>query len=241
MAFPKQKPAASAGLSIQKGWWSRGAAGLAEHKLPYAHDCASCPDLLSAIEALKPTALIGVSGVAGAFNKAVIEAMARHNSRPLIFALSNPTCKAECTAEQAYACSNGRALYASGSPFDPIMLGGRQLIPGQANNAYVFPGVGLGVISTRIRHVTESMFLAAARALAGQVRESDLEAGLIYPALARIREVSAAIAVAVAAEGYRLGLAMEPKPEDLAAYVKSHIFEPKYVALLEKKHSEPQS
>lgn len=201
---------------------------LAEHKLPYAHPLASCPDLLSAIETLKPTMLIGVSGMPQTFTQPVVEAMGRLNPRPVIFALSNPTSKAECTAEQAYTWTQGRAIFASGSPFQPVNLEGRTLVPGQGNNAYIFPGVGLGVIAIAARHVTNAMFLEAARALAKEVQPEDLDLGRIYPALQRMSEVSLAIAVAVAEEAYRAGLARQPRPSDLADFIRGQMYRPDY-------------
>jgi malate dehydrogenase (oxaloacetate-decarboxylating)(NADP+) len=201
---------------------------LAEHKLPYAHDHASLPDLLSAVEALHPTALIGASGQFGAFSQPALSAMARLNDRPIVFALSNPTSKAECTAEEAYAWTEGRAIFASGSPFAPVTLAGKTYVPGQGNNAYIFPGVGLGAIACGARLVTDEMFFAAAKALAQQVSESDLERGLIYPPLPAIREVSAAIAVAVAEVAYQQGLATQPKPEDMLAHIEALMYVPRY-------------
>ncbi len=201
---------------------------LAEHKLPFAHEHPACPDLARAIETLKPNILIGVSGMPASFTQPVVEAMARINKRPVIFALSNPTSKAECTAEQAYTWSQGRAIYASGSPFAPVTLHGKTYVPGQGNNSYIFPGVGLGVIACEAKHVTESMFLQAARALADQVLESDLEQGRIYPSLQRIQEVSAKIAVSVIEEAYALKLACKRRPNNLAAFVKAQMFRPVY-------------
>ena len=203
-------------------------AGLAGHKLPYAHAHAPLSDFLSAVEALKPTAIIGVSGQHGAFTQPVLAAMARLNEQPIIFALSNPTSKAECTAEQAYSWTEGRAIFASGSPFAPVTLEGKTYVPGQGNNAYIFPGVGLGAIACGARLVTDEMFFAAARALAEQVSESDLARGLIYPPLTEIREVSAGIAVAVAEVAYRRGLAAQPKPADLRAYMEAQMYVPSY-------------
>jgi malate dehydrogenase (oxaloacetate-decarboxylating)(NADP+) len=203
-------------------------AGLAGHKLPYAHDHAPLPDLLSAIEALHPTAIIGASGQPGTFTQPVMAAMARLNARPIVFALSNPTSKAECTAEQAYAWTDGRAIVATGSPFAPVTLAGKTYVPGQGNNAYIFPGVGLGAIASGARLVTDEMFFAAARALAQHVSESDLERGLIYPPLTAIREVSAAIAVAVAEVAYRQGLATQPKPDDILAHIEAQMYVPRY-------------
>jgi malate dehydrogenase (oxaloacetate-decarboxylating)(NADP+) len=203
-------------------------AGLAGHKLPYAHDHAPLPDFLSAVEALRPAAIIGVSGQPGTFTRSVLEAMARFNDRPIVFALSNPTSKAECTAEQAYAWTGERAIFASGSPFPPVTLGDKTYVPGQGNNAYIFPGVGLGAIACGARLVTDEMFFAAARALAEQVSEPELERGLIYPPLTAIREVSAAIASAVAEMAYRQGLAAQPKPEDLLAHIEAQMYVPRY-------------
>ncbi|MGD8473648.1 MAG: malic enzyme-like NAD(P)-binding protein, partial [Anaerolineae bacterium] len=202
--------------------------GLAPHKLPYAHDHAPLPDLLTAVEALQPTAIIGVSGQSGAFTQSVLEAMARLNDRPIIFALSNPTSKAECTAEQAYTSTGGRAIFASGSPFAPVTMDGKTYVPGQGNNAYIFPGVGLGAIACGARLVTDEMFFEAAHALAQQVSESDLEQGLIYPPLTEIREVSAEIAAAVAEVAYKRGLATQPKPADLLVHIKAQMYVPRY-------------
>jgi malate dehydrogenase (oxaloacetate-decarboxylating)(NADP+) len=143
---------------------------LAEHKLPYAHEHAPQADLVAAIRGLEPTALIGVAATAGAFGRPVIEAMTRLNARPIVFALSNPTSKAECTAQQAYEWSGGQALFASGSPFDPVTIGARTWVSRQGNNSYIFPGVGLGAVAVRARRITDEMFLAAARALADQVK-----------------------------------------------------------------------
>jgi len=202
--------------------------GLAGHKQPYAHEHVPLPDLLSAVEALRPTAIIGVSGQPGTFIQPVLEAMARLNERPIVFALSNPTSKAECTAEQAYVWTEGRAIFASGSPFDPVTLAGKTYVSGQGNNAYIFPGVGLGAIACGARLVTDEMFFAAAQALAQQVSESDLERGLIYPPLTAIREVSAAIAVAVAEVAYQRGLATQPKPADFLAHIEAQMYVPYY-------------
>ena len=211
-----------------KGLVVKERAGLAEHKLPYAHEHAICPDLLSAIESLKPTILIGVSGMPRAFTRPVLEAMGRLNHRPVVFALSNPTSKAECTAEEAYTWTEGRAIFASGSPFPPVTLAGQTHEPGQGNNAYIFPGVGLGVVACEAREVTEAMFFQAAHKLADQVLESDLAVGRVYPSLRRIREVSASIAVAVAEEAYRHKLARRRRPKTLSGWIKSRMFEPDY-------------
>jgi malate dehydrogenase (oxaloacetate-decarboxylating)(NADP+) len=202
--------------------------GLTGHKVPYAHDHAPVADFLQAVKALKPTAIIGVAATPNTFTKEVIEAMSAQNERPIVFALSNPTSKAECTAEQAYAWSNGKALFASGSPFLPVELGGKRYVPRQGNNSYIFPGVGLGVIACRALRVTDSMFMASARALADTVTQGDLAQGSLYPPLHSVREVSAHIAVAVAEIAYKDGLATLERPDDLLAHVKSQMYDPRY-------------
>ena len=201
---------------------------LGEHKKPYAHQHAKCVDFVAAVEALKPTAIIGVAAVGGTFTQPVLEAMSRINERPIVFALSNPTAKAECTAEQAYVGTGGRAVFACGSPFDPVTLGNENFVPRQGNNSYIFPGVGLGVWASGARRVTDEMFLAAARTLAKQVSKDDLAQGSIYPPLDRIRGVSAHIAAAVAKVAFDRGLASKPKPRKLLAHIRAQMYEPRY-------------
>jgi malate dehydrogenase (oxaloacetate-decarboxylating)(NADP+) len=201
---------------------------LVPHKRRYAHAHPFLADLLSAVVALRPSVLIGVSGSPGTFTRPVLEAMARAHERPIVFALSNPTSKAECSAEEAYAWTNGRAIFASGSPFAPVSVGGRNFVPGQCNNAYVFPGVGLGAIASASRSVPDEMFFVAAKALAEQVSDADLALGRVYPALARIREVSARIATAVAEVAFARGLARVPRPPDVEAMLRAQMYEPDY-------------
>jgi len=201
---------------------------VAASKRPYVQDHPFIDSFLEAVNTLEPTAIVGISGQPATFTREVIESMARINDRPIIFALSNPTSKSECTAEQAYIWSEGRAIFASGSPFDTVIYQGQKLVPGQGNNAYIFPGVGLGVIASRSRRVTDEMFLAAARTLAGQVNEADLEQGRIYPPLSRIRYVSAAIAKEVATIAYREGLADREEPADIQADVYAQVYKPVY-------------
>jgi malate dehydrogenase (oxaloacetate-decarboxylating)(NADP+) len=201
---------------------------LASHKRPYAHEHPALAALAEAVESLRPTALIGVSASPGAFDRSVIEAMARLNRQPIIFALSNPTSKSECSAQQAYDWSAGRALFASGSPFDPVSAHGRTFVPRQGNNSYIFPGVGLGAIAARAQRISDPMFLAAARTLADQVTREDLEQGSLYPPLVAVREVSAQIARSVAEVAFAEGVAGIARPADLLAHVRAQMYDPRY-------------
>jgi malate dehydrogenase (oxaloacetate-decarboxylating)(NADP+) len=211
-----------------KGLIVKGRDSLTSHKLFYAHEHAPCPNLFAAVTSLKPTMLVGVSGQAKTFTPEILKAMGEYNQRPVIFALSNPTSKAECTAEEAYTWTEGRAVFASGSPFAPVTLNGQTYVPGQGNNAYIFPGVGLAVVCTGARRVTDSMFIVAARTLASLIRESELAEGRVYPTLQRIHEVSHAIAVAVAKEIYARKLNRVRCPADLPGYIRSQMFKPEY-------------
>ena len=215
-------------LVDSRGLVVKSRSGLSGHKLRYAHDQAHIADFLTAIETLKPTAIIGVAAVGGAFTPEVLQAMAGLNEQPIVFALSNPTSKSECSAEQAYRHTGGRALFACGSPFDPVKLNGRTFVPRQGNNSYIFPGVGLGAIASGSRIVSDEMFMAAAHTLADSVSEADLEQGSLYPALPRIREVSAQIGAAVADVAYQNGLAAGPPPNDLIGYIQSQMYDPSY-------------
>jgi malate dehydrogenase (oxaloacetate-decarboxylating)(NADP+) len=211
-----------------KGLVVKGRTDLTGDKLLYAHDHEFLSDFAAAVEALEPTAIIGVSGKSKMFTRPVLEAMARINERPIILSLSNPTSNTECTAEEAYAWTEGRAVFASGSPFDPVTVHGKKFVPAQGNNVYIFPGVGLGIIASWAGHVSDEMFLAAARALAQQVSEADLEQGRVLPPLTRIREVSAAIAAVVAEVACKQGFATKLKPEDLPECIRSSMYEPEY-------------
>lgn len=197
-------------------------------KAPFAHDHPPVSDFLESVQALKPTAIIGCAGQAGVFTKEIVHQMSEHHQRPIVFALSNPTVKAECTAEQAYQWSGGRAIFSSGSPFPSVQLGLDRFEPGQGNNAYIFPGVGLGAIASQASEVSDEMFLAGARVLSLQVDEADLAVGRIYPKLERIREVSVKIAVEVASIAYARGLAQRTQPENLLQDIQEQMFEPVY-------------
>jgi len=217
-------------LVDSKGLVVAGRTDLAVHKKPYAHQHAPVATFIDAIRQLKPTAIIGVSATPNTFTKEVVETMAQLNKRPIVFALSNPTSRSECTAEQAYTWSGGRALFASGSPFDPVTVGGQHFVPRQGNNSYIFPGVGLGAIAGGLAHVTDRMFMAAARTLAAQVSDADLAQGSLYPPLARVRDVSAFIAAAVIEEALSAGLAGIEPPADMLAYVRSQMYSPDYAS-----------
>ncbi len=204
-------------------------ADLANHKQPFAHDHAPMRSLEEAVEALDPTALIGVAAQPKTFTESILRRFAERQERPIVFALSNPTSKAECTAEEAYRWTDGRALFASGSPQAPVALRGRTVTPRQANNVYVFPGLGLGVVATQARRVTDTMFLAAARALADTVTDDDLAIGALYPPLPEIRKVSVRIAAAVARVAWDEGLATVPEPEgSLTDWITARMYDPAY-------------
>uniref|UniRef100_A0A7N0ZXF9 Malic enzyme n=2 Tax=Kalanchoe fedtschenkoi TaxID=63787 RepID=A0A7N0ZXF9_KALFE len=202
---------------------------LQEFKKPWAHDHEPIEELLDAVKAIKPTVLIGSSGVGRTFTKEVIEAMTAVNEKPVIMALSNPTSQSECTAEEAYTWSQGRAIFASGSPFDPVQINGKVFVPGQANNAYIFPGLGLGLVISGAIRVHDQMLLVAAEELGGQVSGENFNKGMIYPPFSKIRDISAHIAAKVAAKAYELGVATRlPQPTDLIKYAKSCMYSPVY-------------
>jgi malate dehydrogenase (oxaloacetate-decarboxylating)(NADP+) len=198
---------------------------LMDHNRPYAHD-ARPMGFEEAIDAVRPHVLIGATGAPGTFTKSVVERLSRINARPAIFALSNPTSKAECTAEQAYAWSEGRAIFASGSPFAPVTYEGRTHRPAQGNNAYVFPGIGLGAVACRARTLPDELFLAAASALAGLVRQEDLDRGSLYPPLQDIRTISLAIATSVVGKAYEMKLARGRRPRNLRRSIERLMYQP---------------
>ncbi|XP_057799712.1 NADP-dependent malic enzyme-like [Salvia miltiorrhiza] len=202
---------------------------LQHFKLPWAHEHEPVQELLDAVKEIKPSVLIGTSGVGRTFTKEVVEAMAANNEKPLILALSNPTSQSECTAEEAYTWSEGRAIFASGSPFPPVEYNGKTYATGQSNNAYVFPGFGLGLIISGTIRVHDDLLLAASEALAAQTTDENFDKGLIYPPFASIRKISAQIAATVAAKAYELGLASRlPRPKDLVEFAESCMYTPIY-------------
>lgn len=206
-----------------KGLIVKGRDHLTHEKERFAHEHPQMKKLEDVVRELKPTAIIGVAAVAGAFSEQIIRDMASFNERPIIFALSNPTSKAECTAEQCYTFTEGRGIFASGSPFDPVTLpDGRTFYPGQGNNSYIFPGVGLGVTACSLPHINEEIFLTAAEALAQLVTEEDLAEGRLYPPLSTIRDVSFKLAVKIMEFAYKHNMAtLRPEPSDKGAYIRS--------------------
>jgi malate dehydrogenase (oxaloacetate-decarboxylating)(NADP+) len=201
---------------------------LADFQKPYAHPHPPLTSFLEAVESLKPTAIIGVSTVPKLFNQSVIEAMARLNARPIIFPYSNPTSRSECTAEEAYRWSQGRAVFASGSPFPPVQYDGKTFVPGQGNNVYIFPALGMAIYATQARRVTDEMFLRAALGVAEQVTTAHLELGLIYPPQADILKSSLHVAERVAELIFDAGLATVPRPPDIKAFIAAKVYQPEY-------------
>ena len=201
---------------------------LADFQKPFVQDRAPISTFVEAVKAIRPTGIIGVSTVPKLFNREVIEAMAKINERPIIFPYSNPTSRSECTAEEAYQWSNGRAVFASGSPFPPVEFAGRRFIPGQGNNVYIFPAMGMAVYATEATRVTEEMFIVAAHAVAEQVTEENLAAGLIYPPQSRILETSLHVAERVATYIFDKGLARVPRPDNVASLVRARAYRPGY-------------
>ncbi|RXG56289.1 NADP-dependent malic enzyme, partial [Armadillidium vulgare] len=206
--------------------------GVSGHKISFAKDHAPLEDLREIVNDVKPTALIGAAAVGGVFTPELLKDMASFNDRPVIFALSNPTSKAECTAEAAYTHTDGRAVFASGSPFDPVKLNGRTYHPGQGNNAYIFPGVALGVICTGVHHIQDELFLLAAKALADMVTDQDLAQGRLYPPLSDIRKCSLKIATYIAEHAYKTGIASTyPEPKDKSLFIKQQLYDYNYDTL----------
>jgi malate dehydrogenase (oxaloacetate-decarboxylating)(NADP+) len=204
---------------------------LVDFQKRYAHKHAPVRDFVAAIESIKPTTIIGVSTVGGAFTQQVIEAMSRINERPVVLALSNPTEKAECTPEQAYTWSKGKAIYAAGVQFPPVHLNGQTFLPGQANNFYIFPAVGMAIFATEAARVSDEMFIEAAAAVADQVAPELLKQGLLYPLQANILETEIQTAARVAKLVFDSGLARVPRPADMLAFIRSHVYKPEYRAL----------
>jgi malate dehydrogenase (oxaloacetate-decarboxylating)(NADP+) len=203
-------------------------ADLADFQKPFAQDRAPVSTFVDAIKALRPTGIIGVSTVPKLFTRDVIETMSEINERPIIFPYSNPTSRSECTAEEAYNWSGGRAVFASGSPFPPVEIAGRKFVPGQGNNVYIFPAMGMAVFATEATRVTEEMFIVAAKAVAEQVTEENLSTGLIYPPQSEILDASLHVAERVATYIFDKGLARVPRPDDVGSLIRTRAYRPVY-------------
>lgn len=205
---------------------------LVDFQMPYAHAHKPTRDFVAAIESIKPTTIIGVSTIGGAFTQKVVEAMSQINKRPVILALSNPTEHAECTAEQAYNWSKGKAIYAAGVSFAPVQYQGQTFLPGQANNFYIFPAVGMAIFATQAKRVSDEMFIEAAAAVADQVAPDQLKQGLLYPLQANILEVEIQTAARVAKLVFDTGLARVDRPTDMLAFIRKHVYKPQYATLV---------
>jgi malate dehydrogenase (oxaloacetate-decarboxylating)(NADP+) len=201
---------------------------LVDFQKPYAHPHPPTRDFVAAIESIKPTTIIGVSTVGGAFTQKVVETMSRLNDRPVIMALSNPTEHAECTPEQAYTWSKGKAIYAAGVQFPPVHFNGQTFLPGQANNFYIFPAVGLAIYATEAKRVSDEMFIEAAAAVADRVPEDLLQQGQIYPPQSNILETEIQTAIRVAKLVFDSGLARVECPTDIEAFIRQHVYKPEY-------------
>ena len=201
---------------------------LVDFQKPYAHQHPPTRDFVAAIDSIKPTTIIGVSTVGGLFNQKVVESMARINERPVILALSNPTEHAECTPEQAYTWSKGKAIYAAGVQFEPVRYGGKTFLPGQANNFYIFPAVGMAIFATQAKRVTDEMFIEAGQAVADQVPSDLLKQGLLYPLQSNILETEIQTAARVAKLVFDSGLARVERPKDMVAFIRQHVYTPEY-------------
>ena len=224
----KEKAAARISLFDINGLIEPSRKDLSSSQQVYAHQHAPSKDLVATIESLKPTILIGVSTTGGAFNQRVVETMSKVNERPIIFALSNPTEKAECTAEQAYSWSKGKALYAAGVQFPDVKLDGQTFHPGQANNFYIFPAVGLAVYATRAKRITDEVFIVAAEASAGQVTAEQRSHGMLFPSQANILEVEVAIAARTAEYIFDNNLATVKRPNDIRSWIEGQLYNPQY-------------
>ena len=201
---------------------------LVDFQKPYAHKHAPTRDFVAAIESIKPTTIIGVSTIGGAFNQKVVQTMARINERPVILAISNPTEHAECTPEQAYTWSKGKAIYAAGVQFEPVHYNGQTFLPGQANNFYIFPAVGMAIFATQAKRVTDEMFIEAGQAVADQVPADLLKEGLLYPLQSNILETEIQTAARVAKLVFDSGLAQVKRPSDMVAFIREHVYKPEY-------------
>lgn len=224
----KEKAYSHCWLFDRKGLVVRSRTDLAEYKIPFARDNEQVGSFIEAINLIKPTSIIGVSTIRGAFNKEVIELVSSLNERPIIFPCSNPTSHSECTADEAIKWSNGKVIFASGSPFDPVVYQGKTYYPSQGNNVYIFPAVALAIFATEAKRVTDGMFIEASYALAEQTTAEDLEKGLIFQPMSNILQVATKIAIKVADYVFDNDLAGVPRPDNMEAFIKCRMYKPEY-------------
>ena len=227
---PSQEAKENIFLIDSRGLVVKGRDYLTPNKEQFAHSVECETNFLEVVKKIKPTVIIGVAGQPNVFTKPVIEVLTQENDRPIIFALSNPTAKSECTAEDAYRWSNGKAIFASGSPFNPVEFEGKTFYPGQGNNAYIFPGLGLGTVISRSSRVVDEMFIIAAQTLGNMVSQSDFEEGRLYPPLTNIREISIKIATAIAEYAFDHQLAQVPRPENIEQTLREEAYQPDYIS-----------
>jgi len=227
-AQPSKTGQFSTGVNNVNGLIDSSRKDLADFQKPFAKKYKPCASFVDAIKQIKPNGIIGVSTVPKLFNQQVIEAMSEVNERPIIFPYSNPTSRSECTAEEAYKWSKGNAIFASGSPFEPVTLLGKTFIPGQGNNVYIFPAMGMAVLATESTRVTEQMFIVAAKAVADQVTQEELDSGLIYPPQSQILDASLHTAAKIAEYIFDQGLARVKKPKDIEAHIRKMAYKPTY-------------
>ena len=201
---------------------------LNEWQKPFALADQPSKDLLEVVKNFKPTILIGVSTTAGAFNEAVVKEMAALNERPIIFALSNPTDHAECSAEQAYQWTDGRVLFAAGVQFDDVSYKGKTYHPGQANNFLIFPATSLAVYATRPKRITDAMFIETARAIANQVMDTQRAKGMLYPPTENVLEMELTAATHVAQYIFDQGMATVERPANVRQWIESLLYRPEY-------------
>uniref|UniRef100_F7G3B4 Malic enzyme n=1 Tax=Ornithorhynchus anatinus TaxID=9258 RepID=F7G3B4_ORNAN len=239
---PKEAATKRIWMVDSKGLIVKGRSSLTPEKEEFAHEHEEMKNLEDIVQSLRPTALIGVAAIGGAFTEQILRDVASFNERPIIFALSNPTSKAECSAEECYLFTEGRGIFASGSPFDPVTLpDGRTLYPGQGNNSYVFPGVALGVIACGLKHISDEVFLTTAEVISREVSDQHLEEGRLYPPLHTIQDVSLKIAVKIVEEAYQKNLAsVHPEPPNKEEFIRAQIYSTDYDEFLADSYSWPE-
>lgn len=225
-------------LSDSQGLLVSDRQNLEAYKKPFAHPSNAISQLglpadgmatlVALVAAIKPTVLIGVSGIPKTFTPEVLEAVAKHTKNPVVFPLSNPTANSECTPDEIYRSTDGRAIVATGSPFQPVQFKGKTYPVAQCNNMWVFPGLGLGAGAIKAKTIPEDLFIAAADAVANEVSSERLAQGCVFPEVKNIRDVERKVAIAVAREAVKLGLAPKRNDDEIVHIVDSAIWFPDY-------------